>query len=147
MTLTCHRVDMMNTNSVNADAVSTRPIVFVAISDRCARATHAYVLSAAGFDVVMPAATGETLSARPPDIVLIDLADLRDDSHRRPQSSIRDLLGKVPIVALVPDVGRSSCELASRLGCAAVCVATCSAEVLAAGLRAVLERSRGQTVP
>ena len=139
---------MLNTKSLDAraDVLGVRPIVLLAVTDQHVRATHAYMLSAAGFDVAMPAASGAAFRLRP-DIVLIDLTDLRDDAHRSPRSSIRDLLGEVPIVAIVPDVERSSCELASRLGCAAVCLASCSAEVLAAGLRAVLERSSGQTAP
>ena len=134
---------MLNTDGLNthADALPASPIVLLLITDAQLRATHAYLLCAAGFDVVTPDATGAAFTLRP-DIALIDLTDLRDDNHRSSQSFIRDLPGEVPIVALVPDVGRSSCGLASRLGCAAVCVATCSAEVLAAGLRAVLERSR-----
>lgn len=138
---------MLNTNSLNADALSARPIVFLAVSDRQVRATHAYVLSAAGFDVVMPGATGGAFSARRPDVVLIDLRELREDRSHSAHSWVRGWRGDVPIVAIAPDVERSSCELARRIGCAAVCLVTCSAEVLAAGLRAVLERSRRQPRP
>ena len=138
---------MLNTNSLNArvDALTMRPIVLLAITDQQVRATHAYVLSAAGFDVVTPDASCAAFSKAHPDIVIIDFEDLGDNANQSAQSVIGDWPGDVPIVALVSDVRRSSCELASRLGCAAVCLATCSAEVLAAGLRAVLERSRGQT--
>jgi DNA-binding NarL/FixJ family response regulator len=134
---------MLNTDSLNARAVAlpVRPIVLLAIADQQVRAAHAYVLSAAGFDVAIPDVTGAAFSTSRPDIVLIDLTDRRDDARRSAQSFVRDLPGDVPIVALVPEVGRWSCEFARRVGCVAVCLSTCSAEVLAAGLRAVLERS------
>jgi DNA-binding response OmpR family regulator len=139
---------MLNANSLNAraNALPIRPVVLLAIPDQQVRAGHAYVLSAAGFDVAIPDAIGAAFSTRRPDIVLIDLTDLREGVYQSAQSFIRDWRGDVPIVALVPEVERSSCELARRAGCAAVCLVTCAAEVLAAGLRAVLERSSGQTV-
>jgi DNA-binding NarL/FixJ family response regulator len=134
---------MLNTKSLNAraDVLQVRPIVLLAVTDQQLRAAHAYALCAAGFEVVIPDATGAAFSTLRPDIVLIDLTDLHNGVYHNAQSFIWDLLGEVPIVALVPEVGRSSCELARRAGCAAVCLVTCSAEVLAAGLRAVLERS------
>jgi len=138
---------MLNSNAINvrADALQVPPIVLLAIADQHIRAAHAYVLSAAGFDVVIPDAIGAACSTRRPDIVLIDLSNLHDDDYRSARHFVGDLLGDVPIVALVPEVGHSSCERARRVGCTAVCVSTCSAEVLAAGLRAVLGLSRGQT--
>jgi AmiR/NasT family two-component response regulator len=102
------------------------------------------VLSAAGFDVAIPDAIGAAFSTRRPDIVLIDLTDLEHDAYQRATNFVRDLSDEAPIVALVLEVGRWSCERARRAGCAAVCLATCSAEILSAGLRAVLERFRGQ---
>ncbi len=140
---------MLNTNRLNtpADPLPVRPLVFLAIADQHVRAAYAYVLSAAGFDVVIPNATAVPFSTPRPDIVLIDLRDRGDDANHNAESFVPDWLGEVPTVAIVHDVGRSSCELARRLGCAAVCLATCSAEVLAAGLRAVLERAGGQTHP
>jgi DNA-binding NarL/FixJ family response regulator len=102
------------------------------------------MLSAVGFDVVIPDATGAAFSRLNPDIVLVDLLELHQHADRSATNFIRDLPGDVPIVALAPEVGRSSREYARRAGCAAVCLTTCSAEILSAGLRAVLERSRGQ---
>jgi DNA-binding NarL/FixJ family response regulator len=137
---------MLNTNSLNAraNALPIRPVVLLAIPDQQVRAGHAYVLSAAGFDVAIPDAIGAAFSTRRPDIVLIDLTDLEHDAYQRATNFVRDLSDEAPIVALVLEVGRWSCERARRAGCAAVCLSTCSAEVLAAGLRAVLERSSGQ---
>ena len=134
---------MLNANSLSGrrDALPVRPIVLLAIANQQERAVHAYVLSAAGFDVVLPDASAWDSSTLRPDIVLIDLMDRGDQNGRSSASALRD----VPIVALVPDVGRASCERARDAGCTAVCLSTCSAEVLAAGLRAVLERSSGQT--
>jgi DNA-binding response OmpR family regulator len=137
---------MLNANSLNArvNTVPVQPVVLLAVHDQPARAAHAYVLSAAGFDVVIADDTGAAFSTLHPDIVLIDLVNL-DDVYQGAKNFIRDLSRDVPIVALVSEVGRSSCERARRAGCAAVCLATCSAEILSAGLRAVLERSRGQS--
>jgi len=135
---------MLNTNrfDARADALPDRLVVLLAIADQRARAVHAYVLSAAGFDVVIPESIDAAFSTLRPDIVLVDLRNLRDDSYQSTRSLIRDWRGDVPIVALAPEVGWSSCERARSVGCAAVCLSTCSAEILAAGLRAVLERSR-----
>jgi DNA-binding response OmpR family regulator len=136
---------MLNANSLNVrgSVLPVRPVVLLAIRDQPARAAHAYLLSAVGFDVVIPDATGAAFSRLNPDIVLVDLMELHEDADRSTKNFIRDLPGDVPIVALAPEVGHSSCEYARRAGCAAVCLATCSAEILSAGLRAVLERSRG----
>jgi DNA-binding response OmpR family regulator len=138
---------MLNANGLNAgaNALPIRPVVLLAICDQHVRAAHAYVLSAAGFDVAIADATGAAFSTLRPDIVLIELTDLHEDAYQSARNLIRDAGGNVPMVALVPEVGSSSCEHARRAGCAAACVATCSAEVLAAGLRAVLERSKRQS--
>lgn len=135
---------MLNANSLDAraNALPVRPVVLLAIRDQAVRAAHAYVLSAVGFDVVLPDATGAAFSTLNPDIVLIDLMDLHEDADRRAKNFVRDVPGDVPIVALAPEVGRSSCEHARRAGCAAVCLERCSAEVLAAGLREVIQRSK-----
>jgi len=136
---------MLNTNSVNAraDAPPVRSVVLVAIADQHVCATHAYVLSAAGFEVVIPDAIGAPFSTRRPDIVLIDLGDLGEDADQSAKNLIRDLRGDAPVVGLVPNMESSS--RARRVGCTAVCLSTCPANVLAAGLRAVLGLSRGQT--
>jgi DNA-binding response OmpR family regulator len=135
------------THSVNAraDALPPRPVVLLAIVDQHVRATHAYVLSAAGFEVVIPDAIGAAFFTRRPDVVLIDLTDPGEDADQSAKNFIRDLRGDDPIVGLVPNVERSSCERARRVGCTVVCVSTCPANVLAASLRAVLRLSRGQT--
>ena len=137
---------MVNANILNprCSALPVRPVVLLAIRDQPARAAHAYMLSAVGFDVVIPDVTGVAFSRLNPDIVLVDLLEFHEDADRSTKNFISDLPGEVPIVALAPEVGRSSCEYARRAGCAAVCLTTCSAEILSAGLRAVLERSRGQ---
>jgi DNA-binding NarL/FixJ family response regulator len=46
----------------------------------------------------------------------------------------------VPIVAVAAEVGAATRDRARREGCAAVCLNTCPPDVLASGLRAVLER-------
>jgi DNA-binding NarL/FixJ family response regulator len=138
---------MLNTDSVNAraDALPPRPVVLLAIVDQHVRATRAYVLAAAGFEVMIPDAIGAAFSTRRPDIVLIDLGDPGEDADQSAKNFIRDLRGDVPVVGLVPNVENSSCDRARRVGCTAVCLSTCPANVLASGLRAVLGLSRGQT--
>jgi DNA-binding NarL/FixJ family response regulator len=121
--------------------ILSRVVILLAIADQHVRATYAYALSAAGFDVVMPDATRAHFSTQRPDIVVIDLMAACDDADPRALTSLYELRGHVPIVALASDLGSASCDRARHAGCAAVCLATCPANVLAAGLRAVIERT------
>ena len=107
------RVDM-NADSVNAHAAALlpRPVVLLAIVDQHLRATHAYMLSAAGFEVMIPDAIGAS-STRRPEIVLIDLTEPGEDVDQGARNFIRDLRDDVPVIGLVPNVERLSCERAA----------------------------------
>ena len=51
----------------------------------------------------------------------------------------------VPIVAVAAEVGAATRDRARREGCAAVCLNTCPPDVLASGLRAVLDHTTPST--
>jgi DNA-binding NarL/FixJ family response regulator len=119
-----------------------RPLVLLALHNDATRAMYAYGLSANGFDVITTGGVSTTPtheSASQPDVIVVDLPTGGDAGFAR-------LLGRgvdtddVPIVALIPNIGTASCDRARQAGCAAVCLTTCTADVLASGLREVLER-------
>jgi DNA-binding NarL/FixJ family response regulator len=125
------------------DGPQERPLVLLALHNKATRAMYAYGLSANGFDVMMTggASTTPTRGSAPqPDVIVVDLPTGGDAGFAR-------ILGRdvdtddVPIVALIPNLGTASCDRARQAGCAAVCLTTCTADVLASGLRAVLERA------
>ena len=135
---------------VPSPAVTTppRPLVLLAIDDPALAALHAYGLSATGFDV----ATLDDLSghhaAPRPDIVLIDLPDRGHDVGNLVETLARDLHARgTPIVAIAPDVDAATRARARVAGCAAVCLTGCALTILAAGLRAVLERTERDASP
>jgi hypothetical protein len=114
-----------------------RPLVLLAIDDDDVRARFAYELNASGFNVAMTA----SLTGRPAIIVAtLSIencggglpADIRTGDPR---------FRGVPVIAIAPDASSTTRDLAQRHGCAAVCVTTCSGATLAAGMRAVLDRT------
>jgi two-component system chemotaxis response regulator CheY len=124
----------------------TRPIVVLAIDDDQIRAMCALAVTLAGFDVIAAerAATVHTDRWAPrPDIVV---ADVSSDS-RHGWAFVRalkrdDRTSDIPVVAMAADLGAATRERARREGCAAVCPKTCPADVLASGIRAVLNGRR-----
>jgi len=120
-----------------------RPLVLLALHNDATRAVYAYGLSANGFDVMMTggASTAPTREAAPqPDVIVVDLPTGGDAGLARVLGRDVDT-DDVPIVALIPNLGTASCDRARQAGCAAVCLTTCTADVLASGLREVLGRA------
>ena len=139
---------MLNFKSLDdcpPDPSPVRPVILLAIGDQDIRATYAYGLSATGFDVMTPdsrSAGQGTRAEQRPDIVVIDLpADCHDEGPPAQTLARNFKTDDIPIVAIAPDFGTASCHRARQAGYAAVCLTTCPAEVLASGLRAVLERA------
>jgi CheY-like chemotaxis protein len=78
---------------------------------------------------------------RRPDVIVVDVANENGDGWTFVQDLKRDRSTRdISIVALARDAGTATCERARREHCAALCARTCPADVLASGLRAVLER-------
>jgi hypothetical protein len=48
----------------------------------------------------------------------------------------------IPVIAVAAGAGAVTCERARHEGCAAVCLKSCPANLLASGIRAVLSRVR-----
>jgi len=124
----------------------TRPIVVLAIDDDQIRAMCALAVTLAGFDVI---AAERATTVRPdgwaprPDLVV---ADVSSDSWHG-WAFVRalkrdDRTSDIPVVAMAADLGAATRERARREGCAAVCPKTCPADVLASGIRAVLNGRR-----
>ena len=123
---------------------STRPLVLLAIDDDELRATFAYELVAFGFDVAMAriVATDDASAGRHPDIIVMALSIASGTTRGAAGSSWSDpRLRGVPVVALAANATGATRDLARRLGCAAVCLTTCSGDALARGLRTVLDRA------
>ena len=124
---------------------STRPLVSIAVDDEETRAAYAYTLFATGFDVTTTDdvnAARDNGSAKLPDIIV---ADVSPGSHHG-WDFVRQLRRDrrtcdIPIVAVTVDAGAASRDRARREGCAAVCVKTCPGDLLASGLRAVLDHT------
>ena len=124
----------------------TRPVVVLAIDDDHVRAMCALAVTLASFDVMAGdrVATVHTDRWAPrPDIVV---ADVSSDS-RNGWAFVRalkrdDRTSDIPVVAMAADFGAATRERARREGCVAVCPKTCPADVLASGIRAVLNRQR-----
>jgi CheY-like chemotaxis protein len=117
----------------------------LAIANTESRARYAYALFASGFDVVAadnPIAWCATADSGPPDIIVADVATTSHGGWTvvqrfKSEPRTRD----VPLVALCDDTGDRTRERARREGCAAVCVNTCSEDLIARGLRAVLRQA------
>jgi len=121
-----------------------RPLVVLAVDDEETRAAYAYGLSGTGFDVTTDgdATTWRSrVSGGQPSIIVADVANEGRDDWKRVERLRRDpIMRDVPIVAVAAEVGAATRDRARREGCAAVCLNTCPPDVLASGLRAVLER-------
>jgi CheY-like chemotaxis protein len=122
-----------------------RPLVVLAVDNEETRAAYAYGLAATGFDVTTAA---EATTRHPfvpgarPSIIVADVSDQQRGGWTPVQQFRRDpRTCDVPIVAVAAEVGATTRERARREGCAAVCLSTCPPDVLASGLRAVLERA------
>ena len=116
-----------------------RPLVLLAIDDDDVRARFAYELNASGFNVEVTATT----AVRPAIIVATLSVEHRGGGGlpleiRNGDERFRG----VPLIAIAPDAGHATRDLARREGCVALCVTTCSGATLAAGMRAVLDRPR-----
>ena len=125
---------------------TARPVVVLAIDDDRALAVCALAVTIAGFDV-MAADRATTVHAdrwEPrPDIVVADVSP----GSRHGWTFVRALkrderTSDIPVVAMAVDLGAATRERARREGCAAVCPKTCPAEIVAAGIRAVLNGRR-----
>jgi DNA-binding NarL/FixJ family response regulator len=121
---------------------TARPVVVLAIDDDHVRATCALAVTLAGFDV-MAVDRANTVYGDPwpprPDIVVADVSP----GSRHGWTFVRALkrderTSDIPVVAMAVDLGAATRERARREGCAAVCPKTCPAEVVAAGIRVVL---------
>jgi DNA-binding NarL/FixJ family response regulator len=127
----------INTRSSRGAAV--RPIVLLALQDDDVRARFAYQLTALGLDVVTHVSADLSDTCRP-DVIVAKLM--------APQSGYAASTGiaagdrrfrDIPVVAVADDVSDTTRNIARRHGCAAVCLVTCSAAALAAGIHAVLD--------
>ena len=121
-----------------------RPLVVLAVDNEKTRAAYAYSLSATGFDVTTAgeaAVSQWRASQHRPSIIVADVSGARGDAWVPVQRFKRDPhTCDVPIVAVAAEVSAATRDRARREGCAAVCLSTCPADVLASGLWAVLER-------
>jgi CheY-like chemotaxis protein len=121
-----------------------RPLVLLALGDETPRATYAYALATSGFDVALPEGAAISCATRPeksPDVVLVDVRADGSYGWMFVQALKRDRgTSDIPIVAVAADAGPATRDRARREGCAAVCLMTCPPDLLASGLRAVLER-------
>ena len=125
-----------------------RPLVVLAVDDDETRAAYAYSLAATGFDVTT---AGDTSTWRSPadgrpSIIVAGVSEKGRDGWTPVQRFKRDPGTRdVPIVAVAAEVGAATRDRARREGCAAVCLKTCPPDVLASGLRAVLDHSTPST--
>jgi DNA-binding NarL/FixJ family response regulator len=72
-----------------------------------------------------------------PDVIVAELT-VAPSGFAAGIGSADERLRAIPVVAVADDVGDTTRTIAQRRGCAAVCLATCSAAALAAGIHAVL---------
>ena len=125
-----------------------RPLVVLAVDDVETCAAYAYGLAATGFDVTTAADTTTWRSRAPgrPSIIVADVSEEERDGWTPVQRFKRDPGTRdVPIVAVAAEVGAATRDRARREGCAAVCLKTCPPDVLASGLRAVLDHTTHST--
>ena len=125
-----------------------RPLVVLAVDDEETRAAYAYGLAATGFDVTTAGdtATWPSRVAGRPSIIVAGVSEEGRDGWMPVQRFKRDPgTCDVPIVAVAAEVGAATRERARREGCAAVCLNTCPPDVLASGLRAVLDHTTHST--
>jgi hypothetical protein len=117
-----------------------RPVVLLALDSEL-RARFAFELVACGFDVALIENTVSPtrLADRGPDIIVTALST-EEGNQWSPLMLRRDRRFRgVPVVGIAADTSVATRSRAQREGCAAVCLITCSANVLAVGLRALLD--------
>jgi len=134
----CRTPDADSIDTRASRSAAVRPIVLLALQDDDIRARFAYHLTALGFDVVTHV-TADLRDACRPDVIVAEL--MAAQSGGAPSSGIAsgdERLRAIPVVAVANDVSDFTRSIARRHGCAAVCLATCSAAALAAGIHAVL---------
>ncbi len=119
-----------------SSSVAIRPVVLLTLHDDDVRARFAYQLAALGFDVVTHV-TPDLRDACRPDVVVAELAAAPSDFAPGIGAGDERFRG-IPVIAVADDVSDMTRTIAQRRGCAAVCLATCSAAALAAGIHAVL---------
>ena len=121
-------------------------MIVLAIDDDEVRATYALAILAVGFEVTTADQAIDVQQSRPAlraDIIVVDVSPAsrhgwpfvqRLKRHRRTFD--------IPVIAVAANVGAATCERATQEGCVAVCVLGCAADVMTAGIRAVLDRAR-----
>ncbi len=136
----------MGCRTPDADSIDTRPsgrpagrpIVLLALHDDDVRARFAYQLTALGFDVLTHVTADLNDTCRP-DVIVAELTAAQSGGARSTGiASCDERLRAVPVVAVADDVSDATRTIARRHGCAAICLASCSATALAAGIHAVL---------
>ena len=126
-----------------------RPLVVLAVDDEETCAAYAYGLAATGFDVTTagdPTTWRSRAFGGRPSIIVAGISEEGRDGWTPVQQFKRDPGTRdVPIVAVAAEVGAATRDRARREGCAAVCLNTCPPNVLASGLRAVLDHTAAST--
>src|SRR4249920_2784110 len=125
-----------------------RPLVVLAVDDEETCAAYAYGLYATGFDVntAGDTTTWRSRVAGRGSIIVAGVSEEKRDGWMPVQRFKRDPgMRDVPIVAVAAEVGTATRERARREGCVAVCLKTCPPDVLASGLRAVLDHTSPPT--
>lgn len=122
-----------------------RPLVVLAVDDEETRAAYAFGLTATGFDVTTdgdPTTWRSRAFGGRPSIIVAGVSEDGRDGWMPVQRFRRDpVMRDVPIVAVAAEVGAATRDRARREGCAAVCLNSCPPDVLASGLRAVLDHT------
>lgn len=120
-----------------------RPVIVLAIDEEEMRATFAFAILAAGFEVATADHAIDVQQDRGAtrlDVIVVDVSPASRRGWLFVQELKRDRRTfDVPVIAIAPNVGAATCERARREGCVAVCPRGCAGEVLAAGVRAVLD--------
>ncbi len=124
--------------------VRDRPLVLIVDDDEDTRAMYAFALLASGFEVAIADGTGDPCGRAKemlPDIILAALERRGGDEWALVGNLRQDPRTlQIPLVILTARAVDTIRERAELEGCAALCVKPCLPDVLAVGLRAVLER-------
>ena len=111
------------------------------VDDDDVRARFAYELAVSGFDVDVRDASDLRHSTYRPDVIIAAFSAARPGGGLPPGIANDPRLRGIPVVAITDDSGQITRELARQQGFVAVCLTWCSGAALAAGIRAVLDRS------
>jgi len=140
----CRTPDADSIDTRASCSAAVRPIVLLALQGDDVRARFAYQLTALGFDVVTHL-TADVRDTRRPDVIVAELTAAQPGGA--PSAGIAsgdERLRAIPVIAVADDVSDTTRNIARRHGCAAVCLASCSAAALAAGIHAVLDGDGAQ---